>query len=861
MDYGLQLIRRLLLGVGKVAGARSVSILAPADDGNPGHTILRHVGIDEPTPELRSLATALRFHARNSVEVTPHSRRDLLRVISSSDDACVIIPIWTSLESDLTPQELLGHLEAPRRRASDQEADEPHFEDKLAGWIGFRFENDKALAHWQAHRDNRRELEHWISELTGLLSLHLLRMRAVMHDSLTGLPGLGELHQHIAELLRQSNEEFCILMFNPSNFEVVNKELGRSRGDAILKALADNVRLNLRSTDMLARFGSTVFAAVLPFTQQSNALIVANRVINSGLQGLGLEDVDMKIKCGIAVSQSEYSQQPQVLVQQASQALRLAHRKPNTPVEIWNPSNLLQTKNLDPLISVFTGDMVRDYRRMALMWDTIGTIASQSDPDEMLRNLLSTLNRTLQADELHVYLKKHQSDGIGHRFGMKFNHQTDEGVHHPPTKHLISIASKAAESGGLMGYGISGVASHPSSSTFPRHQKVLAAPMMVGNKAQGCLVLSRNTESIWLDVSDVLFVQGLAAQLAIALDRVYLADQERRRQKSEFSTLRAALGHAKMLYQSETMNNLVRQAEQVANIDATVLITGESGTGKGVLARAIHDLSPRRERNFVVVDCAAIPPNLIESELFGHVKGAFTGAERENKGRLAEAHEGTLFIDEIGELPAEVQGRLLTFVQDRQYFPVGSTKSRHIEVRIIAATNRRLEEEVKAGRFRQDLFFRLNVVNFQLPPLRQRRDEILMFARYFIEQYRVQYSKAVRDLSTEVCEALMRYSWPGNIRELQHRVLRAVIFSNEVEMQLSDIELPGINVEQELAESERQNQESRNKTEEEIVEVESQPVRSLDLTLRFSDIVRELLQNYLGNQSPWPFFPLQSSLS
>ena len=205
-----------------------------------------------------------------------------------------------------------------------------------------------------------------------------------------------------------------------------------------------------------------------------------------------------------------------------------------------------------------------------------------------------------------------------------------------------------------------------------------------------------------------------------------------------------------------------------------------------------------------MVDCAAIPPNLIESELFGHVKGAFTGAERENKGRLAEAHEGTLFIDEIGELPAEVQGRLLTFVQDRTVLSGRLYEVPPYRVRIIAATNRRLEEEVKAGRFRQDLFFRLNVVNFQLPPLRQRRDEILMFARYFIEQYRVQYSKAVRDLSTEVCEALMQYSWPGNIRELQHRVLRAVIFSNEVEMQLSDIELPGINVEQELAESERQ---------------------------------------------------------
>ena len=856
MDYGHQLIRRLLLGIGKVAGARSVSILAPADDGNPGHTILLHVGVLDPTPELRSLATALRFHQRNSQDVFPNKSDELLKTIPSADDNCVIVPIWTSLESGLNPQELLGHLDTPRRRASDQEADEHHFEDKLAGWIGLRFGSSDDLTAWNDGRNQRKEVELWVSELTGLLSLHLLRMRAVMHDGLTGLPGLGELHQHIAELLRQSNEEFCILMFNPTNFETVNKELGRTRGDAILKAIADNVRLNLRSTDMLARFGSTVFAAVLPYTQHKNALIVANRVINNALNGLGLDEVDMSIQCGIAVSQAEFTQQPQVLVQQASQALRLAHLDPNSSLEVWNPNNLLQTKNLDPLISVFTGDMVRDYRRMALMWDTIGTIASQSDPDEMLRNLLSTLNRTLQADELHVYLKKHQNDLISHRFGMKFNHQTDEGVHHPPTKHLISIASKAAESGGLLGHGIAGVAAHPSPADFGKQQKVLAAPMMVGNKAQGCLVLSRNSDTIWLDVSDVLFVQGLAAQLAIALDRVYLADQERRRQKSEFSTLRAALGHAKMLYQSETMNNLVRQAEQVANIDATVLITGESGTGKGVLARAIHDLSPRRDKNFVIVDCAAIPPNLIESELFGHVKGAFTGADRENKGRLAEANQGTLFIDEIGELPAEVQGRLLTFVQDRQYFPVGSTRSKHIEVRIIAATNRRLEEEVKAGRFRQDLFFRLNVVNFQLPPLRQRRDEILMFARYFIEQYRVQYSKAVRDLSSEVCEALMKYSWPGNIRELQHRVLRAVIFSRGEEMELSDIELPGINIERELAESERQVQEAKtSEPEAESVVEDSQPVRSVDLTLQFSDIVRKLLQGYLGNQSPWPFFP------
>lgn len=856
MDYGHQLIKRLLLGIGKVAKANSVTLLAPAEGGNPGHTILLKVGIDDAVPELSSLATALRFHQHNHQSLAPNEANKPLDFISSRDEDCVLLPIWTSLESGLNPHEILGQLKVPQRRASDQNDDEQRFESKLAGWIGLRFETVDLANQWRRRDPAHQELEHWVTELTGLLSLHLLRMRAVMHDGLTGLPGLGELHQNIAELLRQTSEEFCILMFNPTSFEVVNKELGRTKGDAILKAIADNVRLNLRGTDMLARFGSTVFAAVLPYTERKNAYIVARRVIENGLNGLGLDDVDMTIKCGIAVSQQEYSQQPQILVQQASQALRLAHQTPKSSIEVWNPNNLLQTKDLDPLISVFTGDMVRDYRRMALMWDTIGTIASQNDPDEMLKSLLSTLNRTLQADELHVYLKSHgNNDDISHRFGMKFNQQTSEGVHHPPTPSLISIAAQATGSGRLLGHGISGVATHNSRSSFPRMQQVLAAPMMVGNKAQGCLVLSRDSDTIWLDVSDVLFVQGLAAQLAIALDRVYLADQERRRQKSEFSTLRAALGQAKMLYQSETMNNLVRQAEQVANIDATVLITGESGTGKGVLARAIHDLSPRRSKNFVVVDCAAIPPNLIESELFGHVKGAFTGADRDNKGRLAEANQGTLFIDEIGELPPEVQGRLLTFVQDRQYFPVGSTRSRKIEVRIIAATNRRLEEEVKNGRFRQDLFFRLNVVNFQLPPLRLRKDEVLMFARYFIEQYRVQYSKPVRDLSTEASDALMKYSWPGNIRELQHRVLRAVIFSSEEELQLSDIELPGINFEQQLAAVGDQTTETLSNQEESPIEPSSQPVRSVNLTLQFSDVLRSLLQTYLREQAPWPFFP------
>jgi len=218
-------------------------------------------------------------------------------------------------------------------------------------------------------------------------------------------------------------------------------------------------------------------------------------------------------------------------------------------------------------------------------------------------------------------------------------------------------------------------------------------------------------------------------------------------------------------------------AETVAPTDATLLIGGESGTGKEVLARYVHDLSGRAQGTFLSINCGALPEGLLESELFGHVKGAFTGAVRDREGLLVAARGGTFFLDEVGEMSPATQVKLLRAIQEREVMPVGSTERVALDVRIIAATNRQLEEEVRLGRFRSDLYYRLNVIALQLPPLRERREDVPLLAAHFLERLGAPDGGAPRTLSDEALSVLMRYDWPGNVRELENALERAVIMS------------------------------------------------------------------------------------
>ncbi len=224
------------------------------------------------------------------------------------------------------------------------------------------------------------------------------------------------------------------------------------------------------------------------------------------------------------------------------------------------------------------------------------------------------------------------------------------------------------------------------------------------------------------------------------------------------------------------MREIFELLDLAAPTDATVLLLGETGTGKELIARAIHRNSPRREGPFVVVNCAAIPETLLESELFGHERGAFTGAANRKIGRFALAHGGTVFLDEIGELPIPIQAKILRVLQFKEFEALGSNHTHKVDVRIIAATNRSLTDEVREGRFREDLYYRLNVVTLTLPPLRMRPEDIPLLGYYFFDNYARKNKRTIREIEPAVLRLLQDYSWPGNIRELENVMERAVIF-------------------------------------------------------------------------------------
>ena len=239
-----------------------------------------------------------------------------------------------------------------------------------------------------------------------------------------------------------------------------------------------------------------------------------------------------------------------------------------------------------------------------------------------------------------------------------------------------------------------------------------------------------------------------------------------------------AFGERPIVAASPSMIELLELLERAAEYKATVLLTGESGTGKEVLARAIHAQSGRRAQAFVAVNCGAIPEALLESELFGHTRGAFTGADRARRGLFVEADGGTLFLDEIGELPPPLQVKLLRVLQEEEVRPVGESKPRQVNVRVIAATSRHLEREVAAGRFREDLFYRLDVFRVRVPPLRERREDIPLLVDHFLAHFREALGRPVRSIADDALDRLLAHAWPGNVRELENVIERAVILAD-----------------------------------------------------------------------------------
>lgn len=261
-------------------------------------------------------------------------------------------------------------------------------------------------------------------------------------------------------------------------------------------------------------------------------------------------------------------------------------------------------------------------------------------------------------------------------------------------------------------------------------------------------------------------------------------------EKNIVQTLKERIGLRQLIGASPAFTNEIKKIPLMARCDAGVLISGETGTGKELCARAIHYLSPRADYPFIPVNCGAIPADLVENELFGHVQGAFTSATTSRPGLIEEADKGTLFLDEIDCLPLQAQVKFLRFLQDKAYKMLGCTKIRQSDVRVIAASNTNLEKAASEGRFRRDLFYRINIIPLKLPLLKERQADIPLLARHFLEKYTAGFNKPVLNFSPGALQRLMTYTWPGNVRELENVIARAVVFSGQDVIQEEDIMLP-----------------------------------------------------------------------
>ncbi|MBI9098296.1 MAG: sigma 54-interacting transcriptional regulator [Spirochaetaceae bacterium] len=322
---------------------------------------------------------------------------------------------------------------------------------------------------------------------------------------------------------------------------------------------------------------------------------------------------------------------------------------------------------------------------------------------------------------------------------------------------------------------------------------ILAVPMRIKDQCVGVIeVINKESGRSFTD-EDLEWLEIFSTQAGLAFQNAKKYQQMNDELFKLKDQVKSATTYHELIYKSTVIEEKLEIVKKIASSSSPILITGDSGTGKELFAEQIHRFSDRADKAFIRINCAAIPENLIESELFGHVKGAFTDAVNDHTGRFSLADTGTIFLDEIGELPISMQAKLLRVIQHGTFERVGSNISEKVDVRIIAATNRKLNEEVDASRFREDLYYRLNVLPLEIPPLKRRRDDILPLANFFLKKFNIKNNKNINGFSSSSVEAMLSYSWPGNVRELENSVERAVIITTSDYIRPQDLLLPDYN--------------------------------------------------------------------
>ena len=777
MSEATDILRSYVRLVERLSGAASVSLYVPP--GASGEReILLHEGRLDPLPELANEAAAAELH-RAFGDAHGEPDEGASRLPSRDADGVLYrIPLGWVLSRD--------DAAGPDRRKREGRS-----RMELTAWTGLRFDHatlarrEDGLLQFPTASDSLSD-DRWWKNFLGLAAAFAAHARTVsrtLFDQVTGLPQRPEFQAELEVALAEAGERklhAVLILLGPDNFGWVNERLDRRSGDLVLGEIATALRASLRSRDHVARYGGATFAVILFDTGRDVGRTVTENLIRRlDEQRYHGGILRLEFGAGLSVMDGTEAIDVQEVIRRADQALSAARRDDAGRVRIWEKgSDVESAGSLDRLQGIFTGDKSKDYRNMRLLLDSVAVVASSADAEELALRFTARLFETLQAKRVAV-VEKSRTGSFEVLGGFE---RTPGGARRfELTPRDIEILERSAQGPHFVAAG-----------GEPPEASLYTLPLVLQDRWLGGIVIEIPSS---FDDSDRRFLDALASGMAVALDRARLLERERERQReekerleAEVTDLRRVVHGSRIAYRSAAMDALLATARRIARTDTTVLITGESGTGKEMFAHTLHELSGRNERPLVVVDCGAIAPTLIESELFGHEKGAFTGAHTRKPGKLARADGGTVFLDEIGDLPLDLQSKLLRFVQEKQFTPVGGVEVRKVDVRIIAATNVDLRAKVAEGGFREDLFHRLNVIRLHVPPLRERPDDILHLATIFLQQFAALYRRPAHHFTERAQIALSGYPWPGNVRELQNLVMTSVLFCDGPEVDVEDLQ-------------------------------------------------------------------------
>ncbi len=625
--------------------------------------------------------------------------------------------------------------------------------------------------------------------LLSLLYVHSRQVREferLKSDPLTKLLSREAIQRKIDAQATDADMLLCLIHCN--DFQLINRKFGQSKGDEVLQEISLILGQHTRADDILSRFGGALFGVAAHSDDIEDGYLLASKLKTALEANPYLNSaIRLTFNFGVGIysqhdAEHDNASPSSIIMNRSEKALRAAQSDESTSIMLWEIGKFdHDEQDFDYLGGIFSADNVSNYRNMLLLWDISSIIADEYEFEKLIFNVIQRLASTFEFEFAGLISPKQPDNNVFLSSNDIADISQVNALESDAQALLHALSEKSLSEQQVMEH----IENEMCFLVLPMGINHDVSFFMYGNTQQ--FSLSRDTNQLFA---------GFARQIGKALRRNQLEDalnknlaQQNAKLVEEVETLKTGLKSSTLIFQSDAMQQLMIQAQRAARTDTTVLITGESGTGKERLIHAVHSLGPRASAPLIIVDCGSIPETLIESELFGHAKGAFTGAQHEKTGKIKAADGGIIVLDEIGELPLSMQPKLLRFVQEKYITPIGSTKQLAVNVKIVAVTNRNLEAEVEAGRFRRDLFYRLNVITLHNIPLRDRVDDLPLLCQHFITQFSKRFDTPKKYIQSDTLSHMRQYTWPGNIRELENKLMQAFLLSQTDEITLEDLRL------------------------------------------------------------------------